>query len=246
MHDGDPLFPTEAGTRFSDISAINKCLNESYVRSGTKTLYPQKFSATANRRIITTESRNVYLQSAALIAAQLCHSTAMADKTYALQRRKGLSSAAVHLADAAIMQRAEDARVMLKLAVEAMAHEEKDRAQSEKKGREEHHHEEEAELVPEKVVEYLYFDLPRDQSSLYERIKVWLPILDWPAIHADARYWVEESSVQELFSTTCVSLVADSLNEVLGVMFNFNLLSTLRSEIEIPANEERHDYTRGI
>lgn len=157
-----------------------------------------------------------------------------------------MSSAAVHLADAAIMQRAEDARVMLKLAVEAMAHEEKDRAQSEKKGREEHHHEEEAELVPEKVVEYLYFDLPHDQSSLYERIKVWLPILDWPAIHADARYWVEESSVQELFSTTCVSLVADSLNEVLGVMFNFNLLSTLRSEIEIPANEERHDYIMAI
>lgn len=135
LHDGDPLFPTEAGTPFSDTSAINKCLNESYVRSGTKTLYPKKFSATANRRLITTESRNVDPQSAALIAAQLCHSTAMADKTYALQRRKGLSSAAVHLADAAIRQRAEDARVMPRLAVEAMAHEEKDRVQREKKGK---------------------------------------------------------------------------------------------------------------
>lgn len=65
-------------------------------------------------------------------------------------------------------------------------------------------------------------------------------------LHADARYWVEESSVQELFSTTCVSLVADSLNEVLGVMVNFNLLSTLRSEVEIPANEERHDYIMAV
>lgn len=56
--------------------------------------------------------------SAALIAAQLCHSVQMADQVYALTRRRNLGAQAVHMAQQAIRCHAEDARQNKSLAVD--------------------------------------------------------------------------------------------------------------------------------
>ena len=92
------VFLTASGMPFERSSGINHCLQSSYSRSGVQTKYPQAFSATATRRLITTECRSQDPASAALIAAQLCHSVAMADKTYAMKSRVQLSGKAVHTA----------------------------------------------------------------------------------------------------------------------------------------------------
>ena len=49
-------------------------------------------------RCIITECRRQDTQSSALIAAQLCHSVAVADKAYAMKSRVSISGRAVHVA----------------------------------------------------------------------------------------------------------------------------------------------------
>lgn len=108
LEEHSPVFLTVSGTGFETSSGLNACLQDSYSRSGTQQAYPQRFNATATRRLITTECRNVDPSSAPLIAAQLCHSVTMADRAYALKRKTQLSSKAVHLAEKSITIRSKE------------------------------------------------------------------------------------------------------------------------------------------
>ena len=107
LDESSQVFLTESGTAFTRSSGINHCLKDSYSRSGVQKKYPQAFSATATRRLITTECRSQDPSSAALIAAQLCHSVAVADKAYAMKSRLALSAGAVHLVEKSISAAAE-------------------------------------------------------------------------------------------------------------------------------------------
>lgn len=110
LDESSAVFLTESGTAFTRSSGINHCLKDSYSRSGVQKIYSQAFSATATRRLITTECRSQDPSSAALIAAQLCHSVAVADKVYAMKGRVAFSAGAVHLAEKSISAAAKAAK----------------------------------------------------------------------------------------------------------------------------------------
>lgn len=101
LTDTSPVFLTDRGEAIASASVVNRCVQRCWKRSGVSASLPQRFTATANRRLITTEARNVDPGLAPLVAAQLCHSQAMANKTYAMTRRRQFSSTAVHLVDKA-------------------------------------------------------------------------------------------------------------------------------------------------
>lgn len=184
LDDDHPVFCTEEGGIFADTSGINKCLQDSYAHSGMQIQFLQKFTATTNRKLITTESRNIDPSVAALIAAQLCHSVAMSDRSYVLLRQKQLSSKAVHFADIAIRERTEQEKTRPVKAVDMLANEDHEaRQQLEKEARQtdkEMENEttvesgsEEEESDVEGVAEYysdITFDaIPLERGVLFER-----------------------------------------------------------------------------
>ena len=86
LDESSQVFLTESGTAFTRSRSINHC------------------------RLITTECRSHDPSSTALIAAQLCHPVAVADKVYAMKGRVAFSAGAVHLAEKSISAAAEAAK----------------------------------------------------------------------------------------------------------------------------------------
>ena len=108
----DPIFRLEKGNPMKKSTNVNKAIQAAWRDCGGLATFPAKFNCTQNRRLITTAVRNKDPSKAALIAAQLCHSVAVADSIYAFEQSKQMGTNAVHLAMEALNEEAsrEDAQ----------------------------------------------------------------------------------------------------------------------------------------
>ncbi|MEW8584020.1 MAG: hypothetical protein AB2570_20155 [Candidatus Thiodiazotropha endolucinida] len=149
----------------------------------------------------------------------------MADKTYAMTRRRQLSSTAVHLVDKALKSRASESQCFPGIgtagpsAIEPMK-------ESERK---------ESAADPN-----LTFDsLPESNVELDRSLRVILETLDWDKINADAEYWSAQSSVSTMFSQTSIWLLADGIQEILERLFERNIFQIILNEGMVPVGASR-------
>ena len=241
-----PVFCNRYGARFASSNGINSCLQRSYVASGATSEFPQRFTASKNRKLITTEARNKDPAMAPLIAAQLCHSLAVADRSYALQRRRQLSARAVDFAARAIDESAQLERRKTRRAIDQyIAQDVRGRTMS--RGETPAGQgtvEEEPPIAsgppspdpppvpdltpcPEPVT---FSGIPGDLVAFHRTLLSLLPCLDWDNIAADANRWVFDLGLDRLRSDTSVGRIASSLHEELSRRFNVDLTELIQQE----------------
>ena len=75
----EPIFRLEKGDPMKAATNVNKAIQAAWRDCGGRVTFPSQFNCTQNRRLMTTAVRNKDPSKAALIAAQLCHSVAVAD-----------------------------------------------------------------------------------------------------------------------------------------------------------------------
>ena len=319
LPDSAPFFTTVDGSAIMRSSNINAMVKRSYKMSGVQQEYPQKFTITQTRKLLTSVSRDLDPSSAALIAAQLCHSVAQADRVYRLQAQRSQSSRAVHHMTQAVSashtyeqqtprlamnyiakidarienegendkleerreggiennstaerienegdgermiesDKLEERREALKspevrIWSESESGEEEEEEEEEDEGEElgydpdemESDWEEREQMVRDWVNKHkearkIYFrNMPNDREDIVDQLIGIFPTLDYDNINEEAQYWVHQSSVTELASSTSYFLAASALGEELRDRFDLRLSEIVRSTA--PQNARGH------
>ncbi|MEW8584116.1 MAG: hypothetical protein AB2570_20650 [Candidatus Thiodiazotropha endolucinida] len=149
----------------------------------------------------------------------------MADKTYAMTRRRQLSSTAVHMVDKALKSRASVSESFPGIgtlgpsAIEPMKKSVREQSAAEPS---------------------LTFDsLPESNVELDRTLGVILETFDWDKINADAQYWSSQSRVSTMFTRTSIWLIADGIQEVLERIFARNIFQIILNEGMVPVGASR-------
>ncbi|MCG7878656.1 MAG: hypothetical protein N0C90_20355 [Candidatus Thiodiazotropha endolucinida] len=219
------VFRTESGTRLEQSSTVNQAIQAAWRASGTSNAFPGSLTCTSNRKLITTVVRNKDPSLAPLIASQLTHSVQTADRIYATERSKQLSSAAVHAAKRAM----EEGRVEMNVRQEEEKVEEKEDEKSV---------EHETEVGNTLVIDFENIQEGTKREDFVEDLFIQLNILPFEIIERDANYWALQAGLGELSRLTSIIEIVASFRTRAQQLFNIDIFNEIQSLGAMPISQD--------